>query len=69
MLQVQLLGRVASELDGEQLSLPPPVGRLLAFLALRPGPHDREAVAARLWPGSAAPTGRANLRTAVWALR
>jgi DNA-binding SARP family transcriptional activator/tetratricopeptide (TPR) repeat protein len=69
MLQVRLLGGVAAERDGEQLSLPPPVGRLLAFLALRPGPHEREAVAALLWPGSASPAARANLRTAVWALR
>ena len=42
---------------------------LLALFALRPGPHDREAAAALLWPGSARPAARANLRTAVWALR
>ena len=66
---MRLLGRVAAERDGERLSLPPPVGRLLAFLALRPGPHDREIVAARLWPDTAGPAARANLRTAVWALR
>jgi DNA-binding SARP family transcriptional activator/tetratricopeptide (TPR) repeat protein len=69
MLHVRLLGRVAAECDGEQLSLPPPASRLLAFLALRPGPHEREAVAAQLWPGSAGPAARASLRTAVWALR
>jgi DNA-binding SARP family transcriptional activator/tetratricopeptide (TPR) repeat protein len=69
MLQVRLLGRVAAERDGEQLSLPPPAGRLLAFLALRPGPHDREAVAIQLWPGRAGQAARASLRTAVWALR
>src|SRR5947207_2267912 len=69
MLQVRLLGGVAAERDGEQLSLPPPVGRLLAFLALRPGPHDREAVAVQLWPGSVGHAARASLRTAVWALR
>jgi len=66
---VRLLGEVAAERDGEQLPLPPPVGRLLAFLALRPGPHDRETVAAHLWPDTAGPAARANLRTAVWALR
>ena len=66
---MRLLGTVAAERDGEQLSLPPPVGRLLAFLAVRPGPHDRETVAARLWPDTAGPAARANLRTAVWALR
>jgi DNA-binding SARP family transcriptional activator/tetratricopeptide (TPR) repeat protein len=69
VLQVRLLGRVAAERDGEQLSLPPPVSRLLAFLALRPGPHDRETVAASLWPDADGPAARANLRTAVWAFR
>ena len=69
MLQVRLLGAVAAERDGEQLSLQPPVSRLLAFLAVRPGPHDRETVAGQLWSGSAAAAARANLRTAVWALR
>ena len=66
---MRLLGGVAADRDGEQLSLPPPVGRLLALLALRPGAHDRETVAATLWPGAAGPAARANLRTAVWALR
>jgi DNA-binding SARP family transcriptional activator/tetratricopeptide (TPR) repeat protein len=69
VLQVRLLGGVAAEREGEQLSLPPPTGRLLALLALRPGAHDRETVAATLWPGAAGPAARANLRTAVWALR
>jgi DNA-binding SARP family transcriptional activator/tetratricopeptide (TPR) repeat protein len=69
MLQVRLLGGVAAERDGVQLSLPPPAGRLLAVLALRPGPCDRETVAALLWPAAPGPAGRANLRTAVWALR
>ncbi len=66
---MRLLGEVAAERDGEQVTLPPPAGRLLALLALRPGPHDREAAAALLWPGSARSAARASLRTAVWALR
>ena len=69
MLQVRLLGGVAAESDGEQVTLSPLAGRLLALFALRPGPHGREAAAALLWPGSARPAARANLRTAVWALR
>ena len=69
MLQVRLLGRVATERNGEQISLPAPAGRLLAFLALRLGPHDRENVAVQLWPDATAAAGRANLRTAIWALR
>jgi DNA-binding SARP family transcriptional activator len=66
---VRLLGAVAAGRDGEQLSLLPPAGRLLAYLAVRQAPHDREAVAAHLWPASAGAAARANLRTAVWALR
>src|SRR5690349_7373197 len=69
VLQVRLLGGVAADHDGELLSLLPPVSRLLAVLALRPGPQDRETVAATLWPGAAGPAARANLRTAIWALR
>jgi DNA-binding SARP family transcriptional activator len=69
VLQVRLLGAVAAERDGEQLSLLPAAGRLLAFLAVRQASHDREAVAAHLWPASAGAAARANLRTAVWALR
>src|SRR6476661_8448304 len=69
VLQVRLLGGVAADHDGEPLSLLPPVSRLLVVLALRPGPQDRETVAATLWPGAAGPAARANLRTAVWALR
>ena len=41
--------------------------RPLVFLALHPGPHERDALAARFWPDL--PTARANLRTAVWGLR
>ena len=66
---MRLLGGVAAESDGEQVTLSPLAGRLLALFALRPGPHGREAAAALLWPGSARPAARANLRTAVWALR
>ena len=67
MLRVQLLGEIAAVRDGEPVPLSAPHRRLLAFLALHPGPHERDALAARFWPD--APTPRANLRTAVWALR
>jgi hypothetical protein len=43
VLQVRLLWGAAAERDGEQLPLPPPAGRLLALLAVRPGSRDREA--------------------------
>jgi DNA-binding SARP family transcriptional activator/tetratricopeptide (TPR) repeat protein len=67
MLRVQLIGETSAVRDGEPVPLSGPHRRLLAFLALHPGPQDRDAVAARFWPD--APTARANLRTAVWALR
>src|SRR6201985_3734460 len=66
VLQVRLLGGVAADHDGEQLSLLPPVSRLLAVLALRPGPQDREALSARLWPGAGGPAARGSPRTAGW---
>ena len=67
---MRLLGGVAADRDGEQLSLLPPVSRLLAVLALRPGPQDRETVAATLWPGAAGPPppGR-TCGPPIWALR
>jgi DNA-binding SARP family transcriptional activator len=67
MLRVQLLGEVNGARDGEPVPLSAPHRRLLAFLALHPGPHDRDVLAARFWPDASA--ARANLRTAVWALR
>src|SRR5918994_1579136 len=67
MLRVQLLGEVTAARDGEPVPLSAPHRRLLAFLALHPGPHDRDVLAARFWPDASA--ARANLRTAVWALR
>ena len=69
MLRVRLLGAVVIERDGEPVPVPGSTRRLLAFLALRPGPHDRDALAARFWPDVAQPAARASLRTAVWALR
>jgi DNA-binding SARP family transcriptional activator len=65
MLRVRLLGAVAVERDGGPVAVPGSTRRLLAFLALRPGPHDR----ARFWPDVPQPAGRASLRTAVWGLR
>ena len=67
VLRVRLLGDIAAERDGEPVPLSGPHRRLLAFLALHPGPHERDALAARIWPDL--PTARANLRTAVWVLR
>jgi DNA-binding SARP family transcriptional activator len=67
VLRVQLLGDITAFRDGRAVPLSAPHRRLLAFLALHPGPHEREALAARFWPD--VPDPRANLRTAVWVLR
>ena len=64
---MQLLGEIAAFRDGRPVPLSGPHRRLLAFLALHPGPHERDALAARFWPD--APDPRANLRTAVWVFR
>jgi DNA-binding SARP family transcriptional activator/tetratricopeptide (TPR) repeat protein len=67
VLRVHLLGEITAVRDGRPVPLSWPLRRLLAFLALQPGPHERDALAVRFWPD--APDARANLRTAVWALR
>ncbi|MDN5918201.1 MAG: AAA family ATPase [Pseudonocardia sp.] len=69
MLRVRLLGRIEVERDGATVPLPVAVRRLFAFLALHPGPHERDRLSARFWPDAAPPAARANLRTAVWAMR
>src|SRR4051812_4893767 len=50
VLSVQLLGDITVERDGVPVVLSGPQRRLLTFLALHPGPHDRDALAARFWP-------------------
>lgn len=69
MLRVRLLGGVAAERDGAGLELTATIRRLLAFLTLHPGPHERDALALRFWPDATAGGARANLRTAVWSMR
>ena len=71
MLRVRLLGQLAVELDGAVV--PPPSSRsawrLMAWLALHPGPHQRGGLAARFWPDVPDASARASLRSALWALR
>lgn len=42
---------------------------LLAYLAFFPRPHNRETLIERYWPGSAADSGRNNMRVALASLR
>ena len=71
MLRVRVVGGVGLTLDGEPLQ--PPAGRparaLLGWLATHPGRHARGRVAAALWPDFTDESARANLRTALSAVR
>ena len=71
MLEVRLLGELGVEFDGTALTLPTSrrACALLAWLALRPGPHSRSRLAALLWPDVLDASARASLRSALWALR
>ena len=67
MLRVQLLGEVSAVRDGRPVPLSAHTGDCSRSSRCIPGPHARDALAARFWPDTA--TARANLRTAVWTLR
>lgn len=49
--------------------LPLPAQRLVAFLAVHPGPQRREQVAEILWPGRPSGIARVNLRQAIYGER
>jgi len=70
-LQVRLLGELGAEFDGIAVTLPTSrrACALLAWLALRPGPHSRSRLASLLWPDVLDASARASLRSALWALR
>jgi DNA-binding SARP family transcriptional activator len=71
VLRVRLCGPLVISLDGVPLVLPTSerARALIGWLALHPGPHPRPVVAAALWPDVPADSARANLRTAIWAIR
>jgi len=71
VLEVRLLGELGVEFDGTAVALPNSrrACALLAWLALRPGPHSRSRLAALLWPDVLDVSARASLRSALWALR
>ena len=71
MVSVKLLGTFSVEAGGvdragERLDR---AGRVLAWLALNPGMHDRGVVAATLWPDVLDESARASLRSGLWELR
>src|SRR4051794_40447566 len=67
VVRVTVIGELGLEIDGQRV--PPPRGRpacaLLAWLALHPGSHPRELVAARLWPDVLDSSARTSLRSAL----
>jgi DNA-binding SARP family transcriptional activator/tetratricopeptide (TPR) repeat protein len=71
MLSVRVVGGLALTVDDEAVE--PPTGRparaLLGWLATHPGRHGRGRVAAALWPDFRDESARANLRTALSAVR
>jgi DNA-binding SARP family transcriptional activator len=70
-LQITCLGRVQIVHNGELLSntLLKKAQALLIYLALEPGRHERESLAALLWSDTPGDKARANLRTALNRLR
>jgi DNA-binding SARP family transcriptional activator/tetratricopeptide (TPR) repeat protein len=71
VLEVRLLGELGVEFNGAIVMLPASrrARALLAWLALRPGPHSRSRLAALLWPDVLDASARASLRSALWVLR
>ncbi|MFF5289631.1 ATP-binding protein [Paractinoplanes globisporus] len=71
MLRLRLLGALTAEIDGRPVTMPSSerARALIGWLALHPGCHARNTVAARLWPDAPQAAARASLRTSVWAVR
>ena len=69
-LSVSLLGPPLAEVDGQPLSVDTrKATALLAYLAVEPGRHGRESLAALLWPEYAPDRARAALRRTLSTLR
>jgi DNA-binding SARP family transcriptional activator len=66
---VQLFGGPVVLVDGTRVVVPEGSKRLLAFVAMRPGPVDRQYAAGTLWPGGDDERAAGNLRSALWRLR
>jgi DNA-binding SARP family transcriptional activator len=65
-LQLQLLQRFEVRRGGCRVALPDSAQRLVAFLALREGPHRRSTIAGTLWMDMPEEQSGANLRTTLW---
>jgi hypothetical protein len=67
--QLQLLGGFSLTADGETLSVPSDVRRLVAFLSLNRPSLPRSVVAGKLWSESTEDHASGSLRSALWRLR
>lgn len=68
MVRLSLLGGFSLTIGSAALSVPESTQRLLAYLGLDRGPHDRCSIAARLWPDKLETRAAANLRSSLWRL-
>jgi DNA-binding SARP family transcriptional activator len=67
--RLSLLGSFELSCDDEPVPLPLPVQRLLAFLALREHPAQRQYLACMLWLDTSDDRALGSLRSALWSLR
>jgi DNA-binding SARP family transcriptional activator len=65
---VKVLGRVTVVHGSVNSVVTVGAARLIAFLALHPGPHDRHVIAGTLWPDTVDARAAGNLRSALWRL-
>jgi DNA-binding SARP family transcriptional activator len=65
-LRITLLGGFGLSVGGRQWEIPPAAARLVAFLALQPGPVVRSHVAGVLWGDRSDERAGACLRSAIW---
>jgi DNA-binding SARP family transcriptional activator len=66
---LELLGSFNLSCDDEPIPIPLPAQRLLAFLALREHPAQRQYVACTLWMDTSDDRALGSLRSALWSLR
>lgn len=68
-VEVQVLETFRVSVSGISIRLVPTAQRVVALLALRRGPRERELIAGTLWPDSSQSEAAASLRTALWRIR
>ncbi len=65
---LELLGRVTVSNAAGRCGVSLGAARLIAYLALHPGDHDRQRIAGTLWPDTPDARAAGNLRSALWRL-